>query len=504
MQISTLPRPELIQMADVLAREKNIDKEDVLVAMEQGISKAGRSKYGPEYDIRTFIDRKTGEIKMARYIEVVDEVLDEAKQILLADARKKDKNLKVGDFIIDYLPPMDLGRISAQVAKQVITQKVREAERLRQYEDMIDKKGEIANGTVKRIEAGNYIIDLGKCEAMLRRDEMIPREIYRVGDRVRALILDVRSEIKGPQVFLSRSHPDFVKKLFAAEVPEIYDGTIEVKSVARDPGSRAKIAVWSKDNTIDARGACIGMKGVRVQAVVTELQGEKIDVVNWSADPATFIVNALVPTEVLKIVIDEEAGNVEVVVPEDQLSLAIGRRGQNIRLVSQLTGWHIDMMNEAQESEHRQAMTKEKVDLFMQALDIDDMMAHLLIQEGFDSVKDIAYVALDELESIEGFDADLATELQNRAKAYLVAHEDSLTKKIAELKIADDLKNFDGLTSEMLVKLGEKEVKTLDDFADLAGDELIEIVGDALSLDEANALIMKAREHWFADDKAEK
>ncbi len=501
MQVATFPRPELIQMADTLAREKGITKEAVLEAMEQGISKAGRSKYGPEYDIRTQIDPKTGAITMARYITVVDEVEDEFTQMTLADARKKDKTLKVGDEIVDPLPPMDFGRIAAGTAKQVIMQKVRDAERFQQYNEMKDKKGEIVNGTVKRVEAGNLVVELaGRVEAMLRRDELIPRENYRVGDRIRALILDVRSEIKGPQVFLSRSHPDFLAKLFVAEVPEIYDGLIEIKSVARDPGSRAKIAVWSKDSSVDARGACIGMRGIRVQAVVTELQGEKIDVVNWSSDPATFIVNALAPNEVLKIVIDEEAGNVEVVLSEEQLSLAIGRRGQNIRLVSQLTGWHIDMMNEAQESEHRIAETKERVDLFMRALDVDDMMAHILIQEGFAKVEDIAFIALEELTGIEGFDEDLATELQNRAKAYLIAEQERQTSKVQELAIADDLKNFDGLTLDMVVKLGEAGIKTLDDLADLAGDELQEIVGDALSETDANAIIMKAREHWFEAD----
>lgn len=501
MQVATFPRPELIQMADTLAREKGITKEAVLEAMEQGISKAGRSKYGPEYDIRTQIDPKTGAITMARYITVVDEVEDEFTQMTLADARKKDKTLKVGDEIVDPLPPMDFGRIAAGTAKQVIMQKVRDAERFQQYNEMKDKKGEIVNGTVKRVEAGNLVVELaGRVEAMLRRDELIPRENYRVGDRIRALILDVRSEIKGPQVFLSRSHPDFLAKLFVAEVPEIYDGLIEIKSVARDPGSRAKIAVWSKDSSVDARGACIGMRGIRVQAVVTELQGEKIDVVNWSSDPATFIVNALAPNEVLKIVIDEEAGNVEVVLSEEQLSLAIGRRGQNIRLVSQLTGWHIDMMNEAQESEHRIAETKERVDLFMRALDVDDMMAHILIQEGFAKVEDIAFIALEELTGIEGFDEDLATELQNRAKAYLIAEQERQTSKVQELAIADDLKNFEGLTLDMVVKLGEAGIKTLDDLADLAGDELQEIVGDALSEADANAIIMKAREHWFEAD----
>ena len=502
MQVSTLPRPELIQMADILAREKNIDKAFVLEAMEQGISKAGRSKYGPEYDIRTKINPETGAIQMARYMTVVETVEDEFTQVSEADARQKDPQLKIGDEIVDVLPPMDFGRIAAQTAKQVITQKVREAERMCQYNEMKDKKGQIVNGIVKRVENGNLIVEIGHVEALLRRDELIPRETYRVGDRIRALVLDVRSEVRGPQVFLTRSHPQFLAALFTAEVPEIYDGTIEIKGVARDPGSRAKIAVYSKDSTVDARGACIGMRGVRVQAIVTELQGEKIDVVMWSADPATFIINALAPNEVLKIVIDEQAGNVEVVLPEDQLSLAIGRRGQNIKLVSQLTGWHIDMMNEAQEAEHREAETKERVDLFMQALDIDDMMARILIQEGFATVEDIAYIALDELADIEGFDESLAEELQNRAKAYLVAKQDSLNKQITELNIADDLKNMDGLTLEMLVALGQAGVKTLDDLADLAGDELIEIVGEkALDTEKANALIMKAREHWFEEGK---
>ncbi|MBR6675350.1 MAG: transcription termination/antitermination protein NusA [Alphaproteobacteria bacterium] len=504
MQVATLPRPELVQMAEMLARDKGIEKSAVLEAMEQGISKAGRSKYGPEYDIRTKIDPKTGAITMARYITVVEEVEDEFTQITLADAQKRDKNLGLGDVIVDMLPPMDFGRIAAGTAKQVITQKVREAERLQQYNDMKDKKGEIINGTIKRVEGGNLIVELaGRVEALLRRDELIPRETYRVGDRIRALILDVRSEINGPQVFLSRSHPQFMSKLFVDEVPEIYDGLIEIKAVARDPGSRAKIAVWSKDNTVDARGACIGLRGIRVQAIVSELQGEKVDVVNWSSDPATFIVNALAPNEVLKIVIDEEAGNVEVVLSEEQLSLAIGRRGQNIKLVSQLTGWHIDMMNEAQESEHRIQETKDRVELFMRALDVDDMMAHILIQEGFAKVEDIAYIALDELIGIEGFDEELATELQNRAKAYLVAEAETINQKLSELNLADDLKAVEGLTDAMLVKLGENGVKTLDDLADLAGDELVEIVGKDMSEDDANAIIMKAREHWFEESKAQ-
>lgn len=500
MQSATLPRPELIQMADMLAREKNIDKASVLEAMEQGISKAGRSKYGPEYDIRTQINPHTGAITMARYLTVVDALEDEFTQILLKDAQKMRADARVGEEIIDPLPPMDFGRIAAQTAKQVIMQKVREAERLRNYEEMKGKKGEITSGIVKRVENGNLIVELGRTEALLRRDELIARETYRVGDRIRALILDVRSELKGPQVFLSRSHPQFLAKLFTAEVPEIYDGLIEIKAVARDPGSRAKIAVYAKDGSVDARGACIGMRGVRIQAVVTELQGEKIDVVTWSPDPATFIVNALAPNEVLKIVMDEDAKNVEVVLSEEQLSLAIGRRGQNIRLVSQLTGWHIDMMTLAQESEHRQKETKERVELFMQALDIDDMMAHLLIQEGFAKVEDLAYIPLEELAHIEGFDEQLAEELQKRAKAYLLVRQDTLEKEIKNFKITEGLKNMEGLTLDMLSKLGQAGIKTVDDLGDLATDELMEILGDLIDETGANKLIMKAREHWFEEE----
>lgn len=501
MKIATFPRPELIQMADALAREKNISSDEVLAAMEIGISKAGRSKYGPEYDIRTQIDRKTGAIQMARYITVVEEVENEAAQISLTEARKKNPSAQVGDEIIDPLPPMDFGRIAAGTAKQIILQKVRESERLHQFNEMKDKKGEIVNGIVKRIEAGNLILDIGRAEAILRRDELIPRETYRVGERLRALVLDVRNEVKGPQVFLTRSHPDFLAKLMAAEIPEVYDGIIQIKAVARDPGSRAKVAVYSSDSSIDARGACIGMKGVRIQAIVQELQGEKIDVVHWSADPATFIVNALAPNEVLKIVIDEASKNVEIVLSEDQLSLAIGRRGQNIKLISQLSGWHIDMMTGEQEAEHRQNETKERVSLFMKALDVDDMMAHILIQEGFSKVEDIAFVALSELAEIDGFDEDLAVELQSRAKAYLVAQQDSLDKEIKELNLTDELKKTEGLSLEMLAKLGRAGVKTLDDLADLATDELLEIVGADLTEEQANEIIMKAREHWFEQDK---
>lgn len=497
-------RPELLQMADMLAREKGIDRDDVLEAMEVAVARAGRSKYGPEYDIRATIDRKTGEIKMARYVTVAEEIENEMQQITLAEAHKKDKSLQLGDVIVDELPPIDFGRIAAQTAKQVITQKVRDAERLRQFEDFKEKKGEIIHGSVKRVEMGNVVVDLGKAEAILRRDELIPGETFRVGDRVRAYVMDVRPEVRGPQIFLSRSHPDFMRKLFASEVPEVYDGIIEIKAVARDPGSRAKVAVYSKDSSIDPRGACIGMRGVRVQAIVSELQGEKIDVVHWSSDPATFICNALAPSEVLKIVLDEESNNAEVVVPDEQLSQAIGRRGQNVRLSSQLTGWHIDVMNEAQESDRRQAEAAGRLDLFTKALDVDEMIAHLLIQEGFVTLEDVAYVDLDELLAIDGFDEGLATELQNRAKTYVEEKNASLEKSLGKLKLAEDLSSFGGLTLEMLVKLGEAGVKTLDDFADLSGDEFVEIVGaDLIREDDANDLIMKAREHWFEKDQAD-
>lgn len=495
-------RPELLKMAEMVAREKGIDRDDVLEAMEFAVARAGRSKYGPQYDVRAKIDKKTGEIKLARYTTVVETVEEKSAQISLADAIKKDANLKIGDAIIDDLPSIDFGRIAAQTAKQVIVQKVKDAERVRQYNDFKDKVGEIIHGTVKRIEMGNVIVDLSRAEALLRRDELIHGEVFRAGDRVRAYLMDVRQEMRGPQIFLSRSHPNFMAKLFASEVPEVYDNVIEIKSVARDPGSRAKVAVYSKDSSIDPRGACIGMRGVRVQAIVTELQGEKIDVVHWSSDPATFIVNALAPSEILKIVLDEDLKNAEVVVPDAQLSQAIGRRGQNVRLASILTGWHIDVLTKAQESEHRQEEAKDRLELFTKALDVDDMIAHLLIQEGFTKIEEIAYVELDELSGIEGFDESLAVELQTRAKAYLEEKNTSLEKELKDLDITETLKTLDGLTLEILVNLGKKGIKTLDDFADLAADELIEIVGSCILTEEtANTLIMKAREHWFAEDK---
>jgi N utilization substance protein A len=502
-----IPRMELLQVADAVAREKSIDRDEVLIAMEQAIQKAGRSKYGHEHDIRATIDRKTGEIKLTRVQEVVDEVVEnEATQIPLKAAIRRNPELKVGDFIIDDLPPIDFGRIAAQTAKQVIVQKVRESERKRQFEEFKDRKGEIINGLVKRVEFGNVTVDLGRGEAMLRRDELLPRETFRNGDRVRAHILDVREEPRGPQIFLTRTHPDFMAKLFAQEVPEIYDGIIEIKAVARDPGSRAKIAVISHDSGIDPVGACVGMRGSRVQAVVQELQGEKIDIIPWSPDPATFVVNALAPAEVAKVVLDEDSGRIEVVVPDEQLSLAIGRRGQNVRLASQLTGFDIDILTEEQESKRRQEEFKSRSQMFMDALDVDDVIAQLLVTEGFTSIEEVAFVPAEDLAGIEGFDEDVATELKNRALAWIEAEAERLNARRRELGVADEVAAIEGLTPAMLVALGEKGVKSLDDLADLAADELTDekdgILKDfELSTEDANAVIMAARAHWFADEK---
>src|SRR6201981_3450032 len=400
----TYARPELLQVADTVARDKGIDRDEVLQAMEQAIQKAGRSKYGQEYDIRAEIDRKSGEIRLLRFREVADPIKNEATQIPLAEAKRLNPEAEVGDFITDPLPPIDVGRIAAQTAKQVIVRKVPGAERQRQYNEYKDRIGEIVNGLVKRVEFGNIVVDLGRAEAILRRDELLPRESFRQGERVRAYIYDVRQEVRGPQIFLSRTHPQFMAKLFAQEVPEIYDGIIEIRAVARDPGSRAKIAVISNDSGIDPVGACVGMRGSRVQAVVAELQGEKIDIIPWSQDPATFVVNALAPAEVAKVVMDEEQRRIEVVVPDEQLSLAIGRRGQNVRLASQLTGWDIDILTEAEESERRQEEFRTRSKMFIDALDVDDVIAHLLVTEGFTSVEEVAFVASEELASVEGVD----------------------------------------------------------------------------------------------------
>lgn len=466
-------RLELLQIAEAVAREKSIDRTLVLSAMEDAIQKAAKSRYGSENEIRAEIDPKTGEIKLQRLLEVVESVMLDATEISVKDARKRNPDANVGDFIAEPLPPLDFGRVAAQNAKQVIVQKVREAERERQYSEYKDRIGDIANGVVKRVEYGNVVVDMGRAEAVVRRDEALPRETYRYGDRIRAYIYDVRREQRGPQIFLSRTRPEFTAKLFAQEVPEIYDGVVEIKSVARDPGSRAKIAVTSKDTSIDPVGACVGMRGSRVQAVVNELQGEKIDIIQWSPDAATFIVNALAPAEVSKVVLDEDAERIEVVVPDDQLSLAIGRRGQNVRLASQLTGWDIDILTEAEESGRRQKEFAERSNTFMEALDVDEVIAQLLASEGFASVEEIAFVEPTEVAAIEGFDEQTAEEIQARAAEYLERREAELVKKCRDLGVAEDLASVNGLTTVMLVALGEKGVKTIEDLADCATDDLI-------------------------------
>ncbi|WP_019994964.1 transcription termination factor NusA [Aureimonas ureilytica] len=466
-------RLELLQIADAVAREKSIDREIVIAAMADAIQKAARSRYGQETNIRVDINTKTGEMKLQRLLEVVEHVEDPATQIYLELARDKNPDAEPGDFIAEQLPPMEFGRIAAQSAKQVIVQKVREAERDKQYEEFIGRVGEIINGTVKRVEYGNVIVDLGKGEGIIRRDEQIPRELFRYGDRVRAFVYDVRREPRGPQIFLSRTHPQFMAKLFTMEVPEIYDGVIEIKAVARDPGSRAKIAVVSRDSSVDPVGACVGMRGSRVQAVVAELQGEKIDIIPWSPEAASFLVNALQPAKVAKVVLDEDAERIEVVVPDDQLSLAIGRRGQNVRLASQLTGWDIDILTEQEESERRQKEFAERSALFMDALNVDEMVGQLLASEGFASVEEVAYVDVDDVASIEGFDEDTAAEIQNRAKDYLDRREAELDEKRKALGVADELREIDGLTTPMLVALGEDGVKSVEDFAGCAADDLV-------------------------------
>ena len=499
-------RPELLTVADTVARDKGIERDEVLDAMEQAIQKAGRSKYGHEHDIRAHIDRRSGEIKLARYVEVMATAADienEFTQTDLESARRLKADAVPGELLVDPLPPIDFGRIAAQTAKQVIVQKVREAERKRQYEEYKDRVGEVVNGLVKRIEYGNVVVDLGRAEAMMRRDECIPREHFNNGDRVRAYIMDVREEMRGPQIFVSRTHPQFMAKLFAQEVPEIYDGIIEIMSVARDAGSRAKIAVLSHDSSIDPVGPCIGMRGSRVQAVVGELQGEKIDIIQWSPDPATFIVNALAPAEVAKVVLDEEKNKIEVVVPDEQLSLAIGRRGQNVRLASQLSGWDIDILTEAEESDRRSQEFHNRSQMFVDALDVDDVIAHLLVTEGFSSVDEVAFVPVEDLTEIEGFDEDVATELRARARSFLETQDEELDRRRQELGVEDDLKDIDGVTPAIQVALGENGMKTRDDLADLAGDELLEILPDgSMTLERANEIIMAARAHWFADDDA--
>ncbi|MFY8041114.1 MAG: transcription termination factor NusA [Bosea sp. (in: a-proteobacteria)] len=501
-------RLELLQIADAVAREKSIDRQIVVGAMEDAIAKAARSRYGAETDVHAEIHPKTGELRLSRHLQVVEQVENDAIEISLSEARRKNPAAQAGDVISDPLPPFDFGRIAAQSAKQVIVQKVREAERDHQFDEYKDRIGDIINGVVKRVEYGNVFVDLGRGEGIIRRDELIPRETFKVSDRIRAYVYDVRREQRGPQIFLSRTHPQFMAKLFGQEVPEIYDGIVEIKAVARDPGSRAKIAVISRDSSIDPVGACVGMRGSRVQAVVGELQGEKVDIIPWSQDIATFIVNALQPAEVAKVVLDEEADKIEVVVPDEQLSLAIGRRGQNVRLASQLTGWNIDILTEAEESERRQKEFLSRTELFMSAMNVDEVVGQLLASEGFRTVEEVAYVDLPELAGIQGFDEDTASEIQNRALGYLAEREAEFDARRQELGVLDEVRQIDGITTAMMVALGENDVKSIEDLAGCATDDLIGYTerkqGETtrhsgfldsfnLSRDDAEAMIMAAR-----------
>jgi transcription termination/antitermination protein NusA len=510
MAITSANQLELLQTAEAVAREKMIDPDLVIQAMEESLARAAKSRYGAELDIRVHIDRKTGRATFTRVRTVVEDDLLENHhaQMTVKQAKAHLADPQIGDEVTDEVPPVDLGRIAAQSAKQVILQKVREAERDRQFEEFKDRKGTIINGQVKREEYGNVIVDIGRGEGILRRNEKIGRESYRIGDRVRCFIKDVRREARGPQVFLSRTDPQFMAELFKMEVPEIYDGIIEIKAVARDPGSRAKIAVISYDNSIDPVGACVGMRGSRVQAVVNELQGEKIDIIPWNQDQATFLVNALQPAEVSKVVIDDDAGKIEVVVPDEQLSLAIGRRGQNVRLASQLTGLDIDIMTESDESTRRQAEFADRTKLFMDTLDVDEMMAQLLVSEGFTNLEEVAYVELDELLSIDGFDEGTAGELQARARDHIEETARKALETARAMGVEDSLINFEGLTPQMLEALAHDGIKTLEDFAtcadwELAGgwttengqrkkDEGVLEKFD-VSLEEAQMLVMTAR-----------
>ena len=510
-------RLELLQIAEAVAREKNIDREIVIEAIEEAIQKGAKSRYGAHHDIRAKIDHKTGELSLTRHVTIVEddwqpedelEEFNDSAMVRLRDALKRDPEAEVGKEYVEQLPPFEFGRVQTQMARQVVTGKVREAERANQYEEFKDRVGEIVNGTVKRVEYGNTIVDLGRGEGVMRRDQSIPREVFNIGDRIRTYIYDVRPEAKGPQVMLSRAHPGFMAKLFAQEVPEVYDGVIEIRAAARDAGSRAKMAVLSNDSSIDPVGACVGMRGSRVQAVVAELQGEKIDIIQWNDDEPTFIVNALAPAEVAKVVLDEEADRVEVVVPDEQLSLAIGRRGQNVRLASQLTGWQIDIITESQDSERRQREFAERTALFQEALDVDETIAQLLVTEGFATVEDLAFVEAYEISEIEGFDEDTAEELQTRAREHLDRQAAELDAKRVALGVEDGVLEVPGVTAAIAVALGEGGVKTVEDLADLATDEIrggYEVRGGErvkvpgvletfnLSQEDAEMLILQAR-----------
>jgi len=505
---------ELLRIAESVATEKSIDKEIILSSMESAIQKAAKTRFGSENDILAKIDRESGDISLHKVLTVVDNPENPDTEISLENAKKVEKkdNFQVGDKIYEELPPIDFGRIAAQTARQVIIQSVRNAERERQYNEFISKKGEVLSGIVKRMEYGNVIVDLNRSEAILRKDELIPREILKTGDRIKAYCYDVIRENKGHQIFLSRAHPKFMEKLFFQEVPEIYDGIIEIKSSARDPGSRAKICVYSKDSSIDPVGACVGMRGSRVQSVVNELHGEKIDIVNYSEDTATLVVSALSPAEIQKVIIDDQNRRIEVILTDENLSKAIGRRGQNVRLASKLMDFEIDILTVKEESEKRQLEFKEKTQIFIKNLEVDETLGQLLVAEGLSSIEEINQSSLEDLGKIEGLDESTAKELKERAAEYLIKEKENITKKLNELGVEEALINLKGITPGMLLTLGEKKVSKLKDFAELSTDEIVggydEKNGKRFKIDgyleefaltkkEAEDLIMNARKIVF-------
>ncbi len=510
-----LDKVELLRIVEAVANEKSIDKEIVLEAMETAIQKAALTKFGIDNNIRVVIDRINGEIKIQKVLDIVEEVEDSSKQIDLNDAKsidKKNKDLKVGDQILEDLPQIDFGRIAAQSAKQVISLRVKEAEKNRQYEDFVDKQGQILSGIIKRLEYGNVIVDLGKAEAIIKKDELIPREILKTGDRVKAYCYEVKKELKGQQIFLSRAHPQFLAKLFFQEVPEIYEGVIEIKAVARDPGSRAKICVFSRESSIDPVGACVGMRGSRVQSIVNELHGEKIDIIKWTEDLPTLISESLSPAEIQKVLIDKDNKRIDVILTEENLSKAIGRRGQNVRLASKLTNYEIDILTDQEDSDRRQAEFKERTENLIKNLEVDETLGQLLVSEGIQSIEEIAQISLEEITKIDGIDEATASELINRSKENLIKEKEEILKRLKELGMEDALVNLKGITQGMLVLLGQRNIKKLKDFAELSSDELIggfdEIKGKkvkiegyleefSLSREEADQLIMAAREIVF-------
>ena len=510
-----LDKLELLRIVDAVANEKSIDKEIVIGSMESAIQKAALTKFGNDNNIEVIIDRESGDIKIQKVLEIVEKVEDSAREITLDEAIKSfpdKKDLKIGEKVFEELPQIDFGRIAAQSAKQVISSRVREAEKNRQYEDFIDKQGQILSGIIKRLEYGNVIVDLGKAEGVIKKDELIPREILKTGDRVKAYCYEVRKEIKGHQIFLSRAHPQFLAKLFFLEVPEIYEGTIEIKSVARDPGSRAKICVHSQDSSIDPVGACVGMRGSRVQTIVNELHGEKIDIIKWTEDLPTLISESLSPAEIQRVLIDQDNKRIDIILTEENLSKAIGRRGQNVRLASKLTNYEIDILTDKEDSERRQAEFKDKTENLIKNLEVDETLAQLLVSEGYQSIEEISNLKSEDISKIEAIDDETAQELISRSKETLIKEKEEISKRLKELGVEESLINLKGITQGMLVILGQKNIKKLKDFAELSSDELIggfdEIKGKkiridgyleefSLSRDEANQLIMSARDIVF-------